>query len=165
MSTSRIKFVCVCVALLGTCWCICASLVNQYHRNIIEEHDLIAAIVRYMERHDGEFPESEMDLLTSPTVSRNSSGRIIVHNDSDSANAGNGHEYPIENVSRFRVKWGTTLSTLMLRTGIPRDRQNAEVFLVESPFGDKSSRAITRLLLDIGKDLKDVRRPMATRPN
>lgn len=129
----RLCYALLCAAVAVVLWVWGAFNDRRYRDRLFGTGDMFAALMYYLEAHEGEFPASPDDLLSLESVAYD--GKVWrVRRCPDSGFdhlIGQVYEWPIRDIGRYRIRWGSDMAKLQLGAdGVLREGNGNEVLLL-----------------------------------
>lgn len=117
---------------------------------LVPTQDLVIALLYYIEQTEGQFPESAADLVDAGIFQREPDGAYVVVPPEDTAYRQSVHGYPLRDLNRFQVRWGTDLSMLYIdnQAKVRDIESDDEVILVRWPRSKPSGATYSSILVD-----------------
>jgi|GEM_PF-5911943 len=124
------------------------SMRGKFKTGLTPTQDLVVGLMYFMEDHAGRFPASEDEFLAQPFVEHLPDGTFKIVPKATTAYTHVTHEYPIRNLSRYRILWGADLESLTVDDrSVVRNAAGERVELIRWPDSPKSGNAYTLMLL------------------
>lgn len=137
--------------------CVLGVLMYRYYQpELASAQDLVIGLGYFMEQH-GRFPQSEAEFAQSDFVERSVDGAIRVKARTDSIFRHETHGVEIRDLGRFRIAWGTDLTTLHPDDfGVLYNAKEEKVELLQWPSSPPSGKVYSLELMEMFAKLHEL---------
>lgn len=138
--------------VIGICLVVSVFLAWQVKRSmqtdLVGAQDLVLGLIYFMEQHDGRFPASQEEFVSSSVVRVDEAGAYHIVPPAETRYSRTVHDYPLTDLARFEIQWGADLDTLTINDrGKVLDANGREVKLLEWPASPPSGKVYSGILL------------------
>jgi hypothetical protein len=140
--------------LLAISVIVAVGLRNRYKSELLAVQDLTTGLLYFMEEHEGRFPASQAEFVASGFVEQAADGAIVIRGRPESSYR-QAYGYPIRDLPRFAVAWGTVMEGLTENErGRVVDSSGKLVELVKWPSSPPSGKEYSRMLLAASRAIR-----------